>query len=289
MPARVFPILVAVIVTLLVISSSFFTVGQTELAIRSRFGAILQADYKPGLHVRVPFVDTVRKFERRIITKNFPAESFLTSEGKILNVDFYVKWRISDVTAYYRSTGGIEDNAGSRMGEIVKNSIKSVITKLTIQQIVAAERAAVTGDLLSNASRAVHQLGVELIDVRVRRIDLPDEVTDSVYQRMKQSFAAQAAKLRAEGQGSAEAMRADADRQRTEILAAAQRDAQRIRGEGDGQATDIYARTYARDPEFYRFYRSLQAYRNSLGRDTDIIVISPDSEFFHYLQKPSAR
>jgi membrane protease subunit HflC len=289
MPARIFPILVAVIVTLLIISSSFFTVSQTELAIRSRFGAILHADYKPGLHVRVPFVDTVRKFERRIITKNFPAESFLTSEGKILNVDFYVKWRISDVTAYYRSTGGIEDNAGSRMGEIVKNSIKSVITKLTIQQIVAAERAAVTGDLLSNASRAVHQLGVELIDVRVRRIDLPDEVTDSVYQRMKQSFAAQAAKLRAEGQGSAEAMRADADRQRTEILAAAQRDAQRIRGEGDGQATDIYARTYARDPEFYRFYRSLQAYRNSLGRDTDIIVISPDSEFFHYLQKPSAR
>jgi len=289
MPTRIFPILVGVIVALLVVSSSFFTVGQTELAIRSRFGAILEADYKPGLHARVPFVDTVRKFERRIITKNFPAESFLTNEGKILNVDFYVKWRISDVTKYYRATGGDENNAGSRLGEIVKNSIKSVITRLTIQQIVAAERAAVTGDLLSDAGRAVHQLGVELIDVRVRRIDLPDDVTDSVYSRMKQGFAAQAAKLRAEGQGSAEAMRADADRQRTEILANAQREAQRIRGEGDAQATDIYARTFSRDPEFYRFYRSLQAYRNSLGRDTDIIVISPDSEFFHYLQKPGAR
>ncbi|HZF27451.1 MAG TPA: protease modulator HflC [Steroidobacteraceae bacterium] len=289
MPTRIFPLLVTVIVAMLLLTSAFFTVGQTELAIRSRFGAILNADYKPGLHMRLPLVDTVRKFERRILTKNFPATSFLTSEGKILNVDFYVKWRIADITAYYRSTGGIEENANSRLGEIVKNSIKGVITKLTIQQIVAAERAAVTGDLLSNANRAVSGLGVELVDVRVRRIDLPEEVTDSVYSRMKQSFAAQAAKLRAEGQGSAEAMRADADRQRTEILAAAQRDAQKIRGDGDAQATDIYARTFSRDPEFYRFYRSLQAYRNSLGRDTDIIVISPDSEFFHYLQKPSGR
>ena len=289
MPTRALPLLVLLAVAFLLLVSSLFTVGQTELAIRSRFGEILQAEYKPGLHLRVPFVDTVRKFERRITTENFPAESFLTSEGKILNVDFYVKWRITDVTAYYRSTGGIEENAKLRLGEIVKNSIKSVITRLTIQQIVAAERAAVTGDLLSGAGATVRQLGVELVDVRVRRIDLPDEVSDSVYRRMQQSFAAQAAKLRAEGQASAESMRADADRQRTEILAAAQRDAQRMRGEGDAQSTDIYARTYSRDPEFYRFYRSLQAYRNSLGRDTDVIVISPDSEFFHYLQKPEGR
>jgi modulator of FtsH protease HflC len=289
MPTRALPVLVLLAVAFLLLVSSLFTVGQTELAIRSRFGEILQAEYKPGLHLRVPFVDTVRKFERRITTENFPAESFLTSEGKILNVDFYVKWRITDVTAYYRSTGGIEENAKLRLGEIVKNSIKSVITRLTIQQIVAAERAAVTGDLLSGAGATVRQLGVELVDVRVRRIDLPDEVSDSVYRRMQQSFAAQAAKLRAEGQASAESMRADADRQRTEILAAAQRDAQRMRGEGDAQSTDIYARTYSRDPEFYRFYRSLQAYRNSLGRDTDVIVISPDSEFFHYLQKPEGR
>jgi modulator of FtsH protease HflC len=289
MPTRALPVLVLLAVAFLLLVSSLFTVGQTELAIRSRFGEILQAEYKPGLHLRVPFVDTVRKFERRITTENFPAESFLTSEGKILNVDFYVKWRITDVTAYYRSTGGIEENAKLRLGEIVKNSIKSVITRLTIQQIVAAERAAVTGDLLSGAGATVRQLGVELVDVRVRRIDLPDEVSDSVYRRMQQSFAAQAAKLRAEGQASAESMRADADRQRTEILAAAQRDAQRMRGEGDAQSTDIYARTYSRDPEFYRFYRSLQAYRNSIGRDTDVIVISPDSEFFHYLQKPEGR
>ncbi len=289
MSGRVLPVVVTLAALLVLTVSSLFTVAQTELAIRSRFGEILQVNYKPGLHARVPFVDTVRTFERRIITQNFPAESFLTSEGKILNVDFYIKWRIIDVTAFYRATGGIEDNAARRLGEIVKNSIKSVITKLTIQQIVAAERAAVTGDLLSDAGRAVRQLGVELIDVRVRRIDLPEEVTDSVYRRMQQSFAAQALKLRAEGQASAEAMRADADRQRTEIIATAQREAQGIRGDGDAQATDIYARTYSRDPEFYRFYRSLQAYRNSLGRDTDVIVISPDSDFFHYLQKPEGR
>ena len=194
---------------------------------------------------------------------------------------------MSRVSTGPRAVSRTTQRGGS--GEIIKNSIKSVITKLTIQQIVAAERAAVTGDLLSDAGRAVRQLGVELIDVRVRRIDLPDEVTDSVYRRMQKSFAAQAAKLRAEGQASAEAMRADADRQRTEIVATAQREAQGIRGEGDAQATDIYARTYSRDPEFYRFYRSLQAYRNSLGRDTDVIVISPDSDFFHYLQKPEGR
>lgn len=216
MPTRALPFLVLLAVAFLLLVSSLFTVAQTELAIRSRFGEILQAEYKPGLHLRVPFVDTVRKFERRIITQNFPSESFLTSEGKILNVDFYVKWRITDVGAFYRSTGGIEDNAARRLGEIVKNSIKSVITRLTIQQIVAAERAAVTTDLLTGAGGAVRQLGVELVDVRVRRIDLPEEVTDSVYRRMQQSFAAQAAKLRAEGQASAESMRADADRRSEE-------------------------------------------------------------------------
>jgi membrane protease subunit HflC len=254
-----------------------------------RFGEIVRADYQPGLHFLVPFVNNVRKFDKRIITENYPAETFLTSEGKILNVDFYVKWRINDVAVYYRSTGGVEDNADRRLGEIVKDSIKSVITRLTIQQIVAAERAAVTVDLLEDLGRGVEQLGIELVDVRVRRIDLPDDVTDSVYRRMEQSFKAQAAKLRAEGQATAESIRAGADRERTEILAAAQRDAQRIRGEGDKQASDIYARTYNRDPEFYQFYRSLQAYRASIGRDQDILVITPDSEFFRYLQRPDGR
>jgi membrane protease subunit HflC len=289
MPSRPLAVVALIAALLFVITSSVFVVKETELAMKFRFGEIVRADYQPGLHFLVPFVNNVRKFDKRIITENYPAETFLTSEGKILNVDFYVKWRINDVAVYYRSTGGVEDNADRRLGEIVKDSIKSVITRLTIQQIVAAERAAVTVDLLEDLGRGVEQLGIELVDVRVRRIDLPDDVTDSVYRRMEQSFKAQAAKLRAEGQATAESIRAGADRERTEILAAAQRDAQRIRGEGDKQASDIYARTYNRDPEFYQFYRSLQAYRASIGRDQDILVITPDSDFFRYLQRTDGR
>jgi modulator of FtsH protease HflC len=289
MPSRPLAVVAIIAAALFLITSSVFIVKETELAMKLRFGEIVRSDYKPGLHFLIPFVNNVRKFEKRIITQNPPSETFLTAEGKILNVDFYVKWRIKDVVAYYRATGGVEENADRRLGEIVKDSIKSVITRLTIQQIVAAERAAVTVDLLEDLGRGVEQLGIELVDVRVRRIDLPDDVKDSVYRRMEQSFKAQAAKLRAEGQATAESVRAGADRERTEILAVAQRDAQRIRGEGDEKSADIHARTYNRNPEFYKFYRSLQAYRTSLGRDQDILVISPDSDFFRYLERTDGR
>jgi membrane protease subunit HflC len=284
-----YAVVIAGVVAVLLIFGTY-TVKQTELALVFLLGGEIKlVQTEPGLHFRIPFVHNVKTFDRRIITQNHPQESFLTSEGKILNVDFFVKWRIKDVATYFRATGGDENNANNRIGENVRDEIKGVITTLTIQQIVAAERAAVTGKLLREASRNVNQLGVELVDVRVRRIDLPDEVSDSVYRRMQQSFAAQAAKLRAEGQAAAETIRAGADRERTEILAEASREAQRIRGDGDSQATDIYARTYNRNPEFYEFYRSLQGYRNSLGRDNDVLVISPDSEFFKYLKRPDGR
>lgn len=290
MSSRALGVTVGVGILMLLGVLSTFTVRQTELAIAFLAGGdIVRSDYPPGLHFRIPLVHNVKKFDRRLLTQNHPSESFLTSEGKILNVDFFVKWRIDDVATYFRATGGVEENAANRVGDIVKDSLKGVITRLTIQQIVAAERAAVTGDLMSEASAAISQMGINLVDVRVRRIDLPDEVTDSVYRRMQQSFAAQAAKLRAEGMAAAETMRAEADRERTEILAAAARDGQRIRGDGDGQATDIYARSYTRNPEFYAFYRSLLAYRNSLGREQDVLVISPESEFFRYLKRPDGR
>jgi membrane protease subunit HflC len=289
MASRASSVVLVIALSLLLVIFSTFTVRQTELAVKLLLGGdIVRSDYQPGLHFRIPFVENVKKFDRRIITQNHPAESFLTSEGKILNVDFYVKWRIHDVAAYYRATGGSEETAAALIGNNVKDSIKGVIARLTIQQIVAAERAAVTEDLLIKASKAVEPLGVVLVDVRVRRIDLPDDVTDSVYHRMEQSFAAQAAKLRAEGTAIAENTKAQADRERTEILAAAARDAQRVRGDGDQQASDIHARAYSRNPEFYRFYRSMQAYRDSMGRENDVIVISPDSEFFRYLDRPTA-
>jgi membrane protease subunit HflC len=249
----------------------------------------VRADYAPGLHFKLPFWNSVRKFERRVLTNNYPAEQFLTSEGKILNVDFYVKWRIADVGRYYVATGGNEEAAAGRLAENVKDGLKGVIAKRTIQQVVAAERSEFIGDILNFAGKSVDQLGIALVDVRVKRIDLPDEVSGSVYDRMRQDFARQAAQLRSEGEEQAIRIRAEADRSRTELTANAQRDAEKIRGEGDAKAAEIYARAYQRNPEFYAFYRSMQAYRRSLGRDGDVMVLAPDSEFFKYMKQPGGR
>jgi membrane protease subunit HflC len=236
-----------------------------------------------------PFIDKVVKFERRIISQSYQGETFLTSENKGLIADFYVKWRIQDVGQFYRATGGLEAPANSRVGEVVKDNIKSVVAKRTLQEIVIAERAAFTGDMFGRASASVKEFGIELIDVRVLRIDLPDEVSGSVYQRMQESFRARANQLRAEGSANAEQIRANADRQRTEKLANAQRDAQRLRAEGDAAAAKIYSAAYSKSPEFYSFFRSLQAYRTSLGREGDVMVVAPDGDFFKYLNAPTRR
>jgi membrane protease subunit HflC len=265
-------------------------VRETELAIKFRFGEIVRADYGPGLHFMVPMVNNIRKFERRIDTRNYPSEQFLTSEGKILRIDFYIKWRISDVSTYYQATsGGDKEIAAGRLGSIVKDGIKGVIARRTIQQVVAAERAEFTGEILKLAEGSTKGLGLELVDVRVKKIDLPEEVSESVFSRMRQDFDRQAKRLRAEGEESAETLRSEADRQRTEILAKAYRESEIIRGEGDAKSADIYARAYSRNAEFYSFHRSLQGYRKAIGTDNDVLVISPDSEFFKYLNRPSRR
>jgi membrane protease subunit HflC len=235
----------------------------------------------------MPLVNNVRKFDKRVLTEEYPSEQFLTSEGKILRIDFFVKWRITDVSRYYTSTaGGSEDIANRRLGEIVKDGIKGVIAKRTIQQVVAAERTEFLSEVRKVAEGNVGGLGITLIDVRVKKIDLPDEVSESVYNRMQQNFARQAAQLRAEGSAVSEQTRAEADRERTEILAAAYRQAEIVKGEGDAAAADIYARAYGRNPEFYSFYRGMQAYRRSLGKQGDILVLQPDGEFFKYLKEP---
>jgi modulator of FtsH protease HflC len=278
----------AVLAGALVLSQSIFVVHQNELAIRSELGKIIQYDYTPGIHLKLPFVNDIRRFDKRVLTRNYPAEQFLTSEGKILNVDFYVKWRITDVAQYYRATGGNEEAASARLAEIVKDGLKGVIAKRTIQQVVAAQRTEFIGDMLSFAGSSVKQLGVALVDVRVKRIDLPDDVSDSVFNRMRQDFARQAAQLRAEGQEQATRIRAEAERQRVEIIANAQSDAEKIRGEGDAKSAEIYARAYERNPEFYAFHRSLQAYRKSMGKEGDVLVVTPDSEFFKYMKQPGS-
>ncbi|MCJ7451966.1 MAG: protease modulator HflC [Steroidobacteraceae bacterium] len=271
----------------LVLSMAAFTVNETDLAIKFRFGEIVRADYEPGLHFMTPLVNNVRKFDKRVLTEDYPAESFLTSEGKILRIDFFVKWRISDVSRYYTSTaGGSEEVAARRLGEIVKDGLKGVIARRTIQQVVAAERSEFLGEVLKIAGANVGGLGMTMIDVRVKSIGLPEEVSESVFNRMSQDFARQAAQLRAEGSAVSEQTRAEADRQRTEILANAYRDAEKVKGEGDATAADIYAQAYGRNPEFYAFYRGLQAYRKSLnGNQGDVMVLSPDGEFFKYFKE----
>jgi modulator of FtsH protease HflC len=285
MPVRAVPIILAVL-ALLVAVTSLFTITEAQVAIRTEFGAIVGLDYTPGLHAKWPW-DQVVKFDRRILSQSYTGETFLTNDNRGLIVDFYVKWKVQDASRYFQATGGSEDRAGERIAEIVKDGIKSVVAQRTLEQIVSAERAAVTGDMIGQASRNVSNLGINLVDVRVQSIELPDDVSTRVYESMKQNFVKIASKLRAEGQSASVRIRAAAERSRTEILADAERDALRVRGDGDAQATQTYSKAYSKNPEFYAFYRSLQAYERSLGKDGDLLVVTPDGEFFKYLKDPS--
>jgi membrane protease subunit HflC len=282
---RVFQLAIGVLALLWLASAAMFQVKETELAIKFRLREIVATDFEPGLHFMIPWINGVQKFDRRVLTRNYPAEPFLTSEGKFLNVDFYVKWRVTDVQQYYLATNGDEEAAAGRLAEVVKDGLKGVIAKRTIQQVVAAERAEFIGDILQFAGQSVGQLGLTLVDVRVKRIDLPDDVSESFYDRMRQNFKREASQLRAEGDEQAQRIRAEAERERTELLAVGNRDAEVIRGEGDAKAAATYARAYQRYPEFYSFHRSLQAYRNSLGKSNDVLVIAPKGEFFKYLKQ----
>jgi membrane protease subunit HflC len=285
MPTRAFWIIIVAAVLLFLTVRSLFTVSQAQLAIRTESGAILKSDYEPGLHAKWPW-DEVVTFDKRMLTQNYTGETFLTNDNRGLIVDFYIKWRVLDASKFFQATGGSEDIAGRRLAEIVKDGIKSVVAERTLEQIVSAERAAVTAEMLTQARVNVAGLGADLVDVRVQAINLPDEVSTRVYESMKQNFNKIAARLRAEGQSANVRIRAEAERERTEILAAAERDALKVHGEGDAEATGIYARAYSKNPEFYSFYRSLQAYDHALGKDGDLLVVTPDGEFFKYLKDP---
>jgi modulator of FtsH protease HflC len=227
----------------------------------------------------------VSRFDKRLITQLYRQELFLTREQEQLKVDFYVKWRIENLRRYYEATGGAEEVANDRLGETIKDSIKTVVTQRTLQQVVTAERAEFTDAMMKNARPAAQQLGVDLVDVRITKIDLPQQVQDSVFERMRASFKAQAAKLRAEGVESSERTRADANKQQTQILADAARQAGQIRGQGDASASEVYARSYSKNAEFYSFYRSMQSYREAVGTQGDVLVIAPDSAYFKYFNK----
>jgi membrane protease subunit HflC len=285
MQNRLLYILIAVVAAILVLRASLFTVTEGHLAIKSTGGEIIDSNFEPGLHFKIPLVNEVQLFDKRILTQMYRSESFLTREQEQLNVDFYVKWRIKVLRKYYESTGGAEEVANARLGETIKDSIKSVVTQRTLQQVVTAERADFTEAMMKTARPAAEQLGIELVDVRITKIDLPQQVQDSVFDRMRASFKAQAAKLRAEGYEAAERTKAEANKQQTEILADAARQAATIRGQGDASASEVYAKSYTKNAEFYSFYRSMQSYREAIGTQGDMLVIAPDNAYFKYFNK----
>jgi membrane protease subunit HflC len=266
-------------------TSALFMVDEREHALKLRFGEIVDSDIESGLHFKIPIVNTVTFYPRRMLTITNPQELFLTFEKKNLIVDFFVKWRIEDVAAYYRATGGDEIIAAQRMLEIVKDGIRAEFAKRTVPEVVSAERRELMDGMLRAAQGEAERFGIDVVDVRVKRIEFSEEVSESVFNRMRQERARTAAELRAEGAENAELIRADADRQRTVIIAEAYRDAEKIRGAGDAEAAQIYAQAFEQNPEFFSFYRSIQAYQRSLGQGNDVLVLDADSEFLQYFNQ----
>jgi membrane protease subunit HflC len=285
MSTRTLGLLVVVVAALLLLWHSTFTVSETELAVRTHFGQVVGADYAPGLHLKSPF-DHVYRFDRRIATAIYAGEPAVTRDSRPLNVDCYVKWRIIDPLRYFNGAGGDENTAALRLADVVRDHIKAAIAGETLAQVAAAPRAGLTEQAFAAANAGVAPLGIALVDVELQRIDLGDELENAVYQRMQSAFSVQAKQTRAAGDADAETIRVGAERDRSDALGNGVRESQRIRGEGDAAAASTYAKAYGRNPEFAAFYRSLQAYGKALGRDGDVLVLSPDSEFFKYLRAP---
>jgi membrane protease subunit HflC len=260
-------------------------VDEREKAILFRLGEIKTTEIEPGLHFKMPLVNNVRTFSSQIMTLDAPPERFLTSEKKNVIVNFFVKWRIADVGTYFEATRGEEANAQSRLSQIIKDGLRNEFGERTIQQTVSSDRQEITNKMLENAKQLTEDLGINVVDVRISQISLPEEVSGSVYDRMRAERDRVAKDFRAQGKEAAERIRAEADKKRTVILAEAYRDAEKIRGEGDARAAELYASAYNLNSEFYSFYRSLEAYRNSFNSKDDVILLDGKSEFFQYFQQ----
>jgi len=279
--------LLALIILALVVVlgyASIFTVDERELAIKFRLGEIVKADYEPGLYFQMPFINNVRKYEKRILTLDARPANYLTKEKKNVNVDFFVKWRISDVSTYYKAMAGNERTAAERIYTTLNDGLRGEFSSRNIQEVISGERRMIMSDMTKQANDQLGRFGIEVVDVRVKRIDFTETISESVYRRMEAERTRVAKDLRSRGAEAAEIIRASADRQRTVLLAEAYKQAQETRGEGDAKAADIYAKAYNQNPEFYSFYRSLDAYRKSFGTAGDVLVIEPDSDFFNYFK-----
>jgi modulator of FtsH protease HflC len=280
-----FAVVVIMGLVLVAIGLSAFTVNERELAIKLRLGEVVKADYEPGLNWRIPVVHTVRKFPKRILTIADRPERVFTTENEALEVDFFVKWRIVDPVRFYTSTGGILEVGNGRLSEIIKNAVVTEFGKRTVTEAISVGREQLMRDMLQTAAGTAKDLGVELVDFRVKKVEFMEDVRNSVYAQMAAERARIATERRAEGREVERERRANADRERTVILADAYRDGQKIRGEGDARAAGIYAKAYNKNPEFYSFYRSIDAYRKSMGKEGDLLVLDPDNDFFRYLNQ----
>jgi membrane protease subunit HflC len=273
----------------LIIWMSAYTVHERELAIKFKLGEIVETVNEPGLYFKIPLINNIRKFDSRVLTLDTPTERFLTSEKKNVIVDSFVKWRIVNPRTYYTSTQGDERIAVSRIVSILNDEMKGQVGSKTVREVISGERSAIMQAVNENAGRKTADLGVELVDVRIKKVELPPEVSSSVFQRMVKERATVAKAFRSAGEEKAKGIRANADRQRTEILAEAYRKSEEIRGDGDAQAAKIYAESYGQDKEFYAFHRSLTAYRNSFSNAGDILVLKPDSDFFKFFKDSSGQ
>lgn len=278
--------LIAAVVLAIVAWNSFYIVSQTERAVLLRFGKVVQADVQPGMHVKIPYVNLVRKFDARLMTLDAPTQRFLTLEKKAVMVDAYAKWRVKDAERFYTATSGMKQIADERLSRRLESGLRDQFGKRTLHEVVSGERDALMADITASLNRmAAKELGIEVVDVRVKAIDLPKEVNRSVFDRMSTEREREAREHRAKGNELAEGIRADADRQRRVLLAEAYREAEETRGDGDAQAAAIYAKAYTQDADFYAFYRSLQAYRESFSSKSDVLVLDPKNEFFRFLDK----
>jgi membrane protease subunit HflC len=279
----------AVLLALIALLACVYTVREDQTALMLRLGQVVKSDIQPGLHFKLPFVNTVVKFDRRVLTLVSQPARFLTSEKKEVVVDASVKWRIKDVTAFYQATRGDEIVANQRLGQFLQDRLRDEFNKRTLQDVVANERGNLMQDVTQSTGKLAAPLGVEVLDVRIKAIELPDAVISTVFERMRSERTRVANDLRSRGNESGEQIRAEADRQIQVLLAEAEREGQKMRGEGDARAAQIYAQAYGRDAEFYAFLRSLQAYRESFNRQGDVLVLDPNSEFFRFFGEQPTR
>jgi membrane protease subunit HflC len=282
---KLFALIALLLIFVVLIGSSMYTVDQRERAIVVRLGKVLRYDDPPGLRFKAPLLDEVHFFDSRILTLDFEPELILTVEKKYVLVDYFVKWKIIDPLKYYVSAGGSETSARSRLRPIVESGLKDEFGKRTLGNAVSVDRAAIMESLRVKAEQGAHELGLEVVDVRIQRVDLPEKVSQAVYQRMEAERARVAAEYRAQGAETLQKIQSDADRQRQVLLADAYGKAERLRGEGDARATSIYAGAANQAPEFYSFYRSLGAYKQSFSDKSDVLVVDPSSDFFRYMKK----